>query len=306
MSKFFIKLFVFLLPLAILLGITEYKARFIESGFEKKRKIADEKIESAEILIFGSSHTYYGVKAAMLGKPALNFAYPSQDLYYDDKLLQKYLPLAKNLKIAVIDLAYPSFEVELEKTEWIWRTSAYERFWKIPRKSKIPLLTDYSLAALYGIQESRTFLLTNRLTEEENIDFTGSNVNERPANPALNSDLSNFLRLHEANMKESSIPANVGYLSEMIEALQSKNIRVIIISTPCYHNYYEKINSEKYSTFERNINLIREKYNVEYYNFLKDSRFNEQDFVDTDHLTTKGSEKFTLLLKDLINNSETR
>ncbi len=43
-----------------------------------------------------------------------------------------------------------------------------------------------------------------------------------------------------------------------------------------------------------------QKYNLGYYNYLKDDRFSAEDFFDSDHLNTRGAEKFSRLLRDEI------
>lgn len=43
-----------------------------------------------------------------------------------------------------------------------------------------------------------------------------------------------------------------------------------------------------------------QKYNLGYYNYLKGERFSAADFFDSDHLNTRGAEKFSRLLRDEI------
>lgn len=306
MIKLALKLIIFLLPLAVLIGIAEYKARFIQSDYGRKVMIAEQNIEKAEIIFLGASHTYYGIKAQMFDVPSLNLAFISQDLYYDNRILSKYLPRAKNLKLAIISVSYPSLEGETESSIESWRCSFYNHFWGIPRRSQKFILSDYSALALFGVETSRNYLLKNHLPQLEEIDNSGSPIGLRPVNPTLMQKADKNIERHQKNMKKEMIAYNLEYLTDMIEKLQTANVKVIIITPPCFHNYYEKMNSNDYAVMQDNVKSLSEKYNVEYYNYLKDSRFNENDFTDSDHLNTQGSEKLTLIVKDAIRNPESK
>lgn len=296
MRKFTLKLIVFLLPLIFLIGITEYKARFIQNEFYQKRLVVERKIESTEIINLGSSHTYYGIKAQMFGKPALNLANPYQDLYYDKQILFKYLPRAKNLKLVIISVSYPSIEGELGND---WQTSFFLRFLDLPSKSNIPKLTDYSSIGLFGIKASRDYLLTGQMPKTDQIDETGSIVDFKPANPSLSKG-DGALEFHESVMKMSTATENVKDLSQMIEELQARNIQVILITTPCFHTYYDNVNPQNYAFMQETLRKISSTYNVKYFNYFKDPRFNESDFMDSNHLSTVGAEKFTTVIKEEI------
>jgi hypothetical protein len=45
------------------------------------------------------------------------------------------------------------------------------------------------------------------------------------------------------------------------------------------------------------IDSLKQQYHIEYYDYLKDTRFVADDFWDGDHLSDVGAEKFTKILK---------
>ena len=49
------------------------------------------------------------------------------------------------------------------------------------------------------------------------------------------------------------------------------------------------------------INRLTLKYNIAYFNFLKDARFNAPDFHSIDHVNNLGAEKFSRILNEIIN-----
>ena len=67
---------------------------------------------------------------------------------------------------------------------------------------------------------------------------------------------------------------------------------------PTDHTYYENINVTGYQRMQETIRQISEKYGVTYFNYLRDDRFTQEDFIDSDHLNGRGAEKFTRILDE--------
>src|SRR5438445_8545181 len=99
MLRFISKLIIFLSPILLVLGLVERRLTLVPSGYMIKRMYLERNIYRAQVIITGSSHSYYGIKPQMLGVPAFSIAYVSQDIYYDTKILLKYLPQARSAKL---------------------------------------------------------------------------------------------------------------------------------------------------------------------------------------------------------------
>ena len=298
MLKFAIKVTIFILPLAVLLGITEYRARLIPSNFAVKHARLEQNIDATKIIILGASHAYYGINPNSLGVPAVSIAYPGQDIYYDTRILLKYLPQAVNTKLVIINISYPSFESTMGDSPWKAQTGFYHKFWGIPPESREFRLADYSAVMLFGMERSRDFLLTGRVAETDIINENGGNANLRETS---NFDVINgqtAVKRHEYSMRVEHIAQNKRYLDELLSALKEKNIEAVIVTTPCFHSYYDNINTEKYVRMQNEVHGLSQKYGLVYRNYLKDSRFTLEDFQDGDHLNTSGMEKFSRILKD--------
>jgi hypothetical protein len=91
-------------------------------------------------------------------------------------------------------------------------------------------------------------------------------------------------------------------LSEFIETCQNRRIKVMFITTPVHHYYYEHIDPIKYQRMQDNLNQLVKNYHVTYLNFMKDSRFETVDFYNRDHLNASGVKKFSNILDPIINN----
>jgi lysophospholipase L1-like esterase len=102
-------------------------------------------------------------------------------------------------------------------------------------------------------------------------------------------------------IKEKNIPENIKYLETLIEKLQSKNVRPVLVTTPVYHTYSDNIDKKNYDLMQKNVNDLVKKYNIKYFNYFTDNRFIDKDFITSDHLNEMGAEKFSKILdKDIL------
>ena len=89
-------------------------------------------------------------------------------------------------------------------------------------------------------------------------------------------------------------------MKEIAKFCESHNIQLILITTPCWHSYYDNLNKEQLSKMYETIHRFQKEFNVPYFNYLKDPRFKADDFFDSNHLSDVGAIKFTKILdKDI-------
>ena len=118
-------------PLLILLGYTEYRLAQVPNSYNTKRRLLESKIEQIEIISLGSSHAYRGINPNFWEVLGFNLANSNQSLYYDYRLMSKYVDKMKNLKLVIVPVSYFSLETQLGETIEDWRSFYYFRFWGI-------------------------------------------------------------------------------------------------------------------------------------------------------------------------------
>lgn len=303
MSKYALKVLIFFLPVLLLLAFVDYKARnsSVPNNYTAKRAIIENNIGTTQVFVSGSSHAYYGVLAKRLGVRAINLAYFSQDVYYDTRILLRYLPQAAEAKLVIVPISYFTLEYKLEQNlESSNRVNFYTKLWEIPPEKNKFDLAQYSSIALFGFQPTRNFTLFGVMPKLEIMDETGSYVSKSIPNSNKLKNAKYEINEKHRTMKAESIPQNVQYLSELFEALRAKNISVVMLTTPCFRTYNESLDTERYARMQNEVRQLSEKYGIEYINYLKDERFVTEDFQDSSHLSTKGAEKFTDIIKDEI------
>ena len=117
---------------------------------------------------------------------------------------------------------------------------------------------------------------------------------------AFPSDEFNFERFSKNTIIPSScdqeiINKNLSYLDEIIQSFD----KVVLVTTPYYIPSLADLNS--FDWFYKTIELLSDVNNVNYYDYSRDLRFNNENyFYNSDHLNTLGREKFTNIFIDEI------
>ena len=101
-------------------------------------------------------------------------------------------------------------------------------------------------------------------------------------------------------MKDDAFENNIKYLEILLKEITKRNITPVFITSPVHKTYYDNTDSGKILLIEEVINNLCLKYSCRYYNYFRDSRFEDEDFADVDHLNPKGAEKYSEIIDDEI------
>lgn len=307
MKSFLKRLLIFLLPLLALYGLLEYRLNHITNNFNLKKEYFEKQSGEVEVLISGPS---YGnsINPQFLSARAFNLFNDGEDIYYDVRLIKKYLGRMPKLKLVIFPLSYYSLEHRMDSAPTSWRIPFYQSVWGIPPQSTHSYLNlgFYSTTAAYGWQQVLG-LIENGFKSEDTRELHQDGWRE--IGSQVIADNSEWERagwqtigLNETLMHKEAIPENMALLRQLIEICQGQGIHVVFITTPLYHYYYDHIDSERYQRMQENIQLLVEQYSVKYLNFMKDDRFHVNDFYNPDHLSNSGAEKFSTIINEILIN----
>ena len=110
MGKFVRRISLFFLPLFLLMLAFEIIICNSESSYSVQKRQLEESADSIKILLMGPSYSYIGLDPSLFSFYAFNLSNNNQDIYYDVRLLEKYLPILKNLKLVVFNIGYQTFD----------------------------------------------------------------------------------------------------------------------------------------------------------------------------------------------------
>lgn len=302
--KFIIKSSIFILPLSLIPLSVEYKLRQVPNSYNVKKKSLENHAARLQAVILGSSHAYVGINPALLGCTAFNLANTSQSLYYDSQLLAKYLDQMPNLRLAIITVSYFSLEFRLTDSPEEWRSHFYYYYYGIRDETHgLPFtdLRNYSLIALYGIDETRIISrLGYHVSFSEQLDDNGwfKSKSDIQTLEASRESARKTIVFHHGFMKPQYLAENLDNLKAMIEKLQARKIGVVLVTTPVFSTYAERMSAEKYQVLQEQLQRLCATFGIEYFNYYFDPRFKIEDFQNPDHLNLAGAEKFSVIIKD--------
>jgi hypothetical protein len=300
LKRLIIKSFLLLLPFTLIVGLIEYRLRYVLNEYSATKAALDAKAGEVQILITGTSHAQNGVAPQFLEVPAFNLGYGSQSLYYDTELVLRYVDSTPNLKLVIFAISYFALEYRLTNSSERWRTGFLRQVYGIPSEDGNEgfKLTNYSRIALYTPKQAIRLASGGFLGSAE----AEANVNQPPAIVTRGEVSEDFGRrritFHENLMRQVELPYNVAALERGCALLKGRNIAVVFITVPTHHTYYDQINVKSYQRMQETIKQITEKCGVPYFNYMRDDRFTDEDFVNSDHLNERGAETFTRILNE--------
>lgn len=248
-----------------------------------------------ETLVTGSSYSSFGFNSCIYKKKAINISAPSQDLYYDYNLVKWAIENneLKALKEVIIGLSYYCFEYDMSLSAMKGNVYIYNKNLGLSHNLiNIDAVTD-------GVDE--TIEIGNEIfnfTKDNKVIFT---VNENENQSILSTEIGKAqAELDCRKNYPDTVNENTRILDEYIEFLHKKNIRPILVVFPTNKYYYNNFSYRIEKEFKTIINFLKEKYNVEFIDYFRGVEFDDTDFRDVSHLNSKGSEKFTKILNNLI------
>ena len=265
-----------------------------------KKNYLDKNASQVEILVLGSSHSYYDVNPAYFHLNGFNAANVSQTLSYDYAIFEKYINHWNNLKFIILPIDDFTLYSDLEKNLESWRIKNYEIYYDIHLSDnltyKSEILSNKLIVNDYRVYHHFIKHDTNIAcsilgwglddTTKSNSDLTVSGITAAKRHTILNDEF--FSR-------------NVQILTKLIKAANAKNIRVILYTSPAYATYTKYASKNQMASTIDVAEHFSKKYpNVNYYNWFNDTSFVASDFYDADHFNEIGAKKFSLKLDCLI------
>ncbi|HEV2353305.1 MAG TPA: hypothetical protein VGR89_03635 [Puia sp.] len=125
MRSFLGKCILFLVPAAIIFGLAEIFLRAVPTSYRIKDEQLNADASHIEVLILGNSHATYGLDPRVFSLDAFNIASVNQSLYFDKRIMLKYLGRLTNLKYVLVSVDYHSLYYSDEGARNVWSYYGY-------------------------------------------------------------------------------------------------------------------------------------------------------------------------------------
>ena len=309
MKAFFKNIFIFFIPFLLIVVFLEIKLSHITSSYNYKRSCLENKLDSIEVLVLGSSQMLQGIDPSCFNLYGYNLANVSQTLFYDTRLALKYIDRMPKLRYVIIGISYTSLGEQLYDGIENWRDFFYCQYWDIrfPETNKYDL-RNFSKTFLYGPQTVLSFskekfnphLISGY--EENGFLRKDSFTN----NPNI-SDSSGWDRVkhHDTEFKLNRINENTDDLALLLKILTEKNITPLLLSPPLYPTYIKYRKRQTILTTSRTIDSLCHTYHCHYFDYTNIKGFEKIDFYDNDHLNFLGAHKLSEQInKELLHSND--
>jgi hypothetical protein len=290
----------FVLPLLALIGYVEVRLSRVPNSYNLKRMYLERQLDSVEVLILGSSRAYNGIDPNCLSLRAFNLADVSQSLYYDTRLLRKYVDRMPRLRCVLLEVSYFSLGYQIADSREAWRDYFYYHFWGIRYRNLSrfdPKLVSY--IALYGVKPA---LKCARKSFHEHLvrqlQSSGWWKEDTVLNGRHLSDSFGKARVayHDSIIKPAHFAENLHDLGALLGELRRRHIAAVIFSAPVLDSYSLHTNPAINLRNQQAIDSLCSVYGCCRADYSDDKRFEVMDFTDADHLNARGAGKFSRIL----------
>ena len=269
----------------------------------------------------GHSHSLHGINESEIKESMVNLSLQSQNIYYSAKIAKEVIESNKNIKSCFIGTAYWSLYSDLSRTEYgkeiirnvyypILKDSCNYQYEANGNVSELIKFNDIIISEVFNIEEIYNFLSKiifdtnksyfNSLLKRENCGLIGGKIlsnlsEEEKFELAQNrTDSHNKLIKYKETREE-----NEKLLNDFLLYLNKKNIKAYIINFPTTRYYNKFLNKKFKDEYYNIINKLKEERDFKFLD-LNDYNFNDEDFVDMDHVSDIGASKITNILNEFI------
>ncbi len=300
MRRFITKSVLLLIPLIIIAFIGEILLRKIPNDYTFKKEYLDKNAKNIEILFLGSSHTYYGIDPNYISANAFNASHISQSIDYDYEIIKKYETKWERLKYIVIPIDYFTLFMRVSNGIESWRVKNYEIYYDINKSNRLSDNSELlSIKPILNLKRIYSYYLKNKgvITCTE----LGYGKSKNDTQDLIRTGIEAAKRHSKSD--RSYLTENLIILNDLTDFAESKSIKMLFYTSPAFNTYVSNLDKRQLKVIYTSIsNLVKNKANCSYHNFLNDSSFSSTDFRDADHLNDFGAKKLTEKLELLIKN----
>lgn len=300
MRKFIGLTLAFVVAVGASLWLLEVALRHIPNRYRAKAQYMEQHAEQIETLVFGSSHAFMGIDAAIFGPTAYNLANVSQSLDYDRLLLEKYLPRCKNLQRVLVSVSPFSLYSVLGQSDPAL-LGVYDAEFGL---RTTPIGWKYRFEVLFNAKAADK-LIDYYLKGRDMVCMTeqGLSTMYSLANKKAEGWDNGIERARSHTYGGPPMASVVGDLGAMARLCHERGIDFVVITTPFMPSYVAHIDPKQWGQTVRVIDSLSVAYSsLRVLNYFGDTSYSHTPdyFFDADHLTPQGAAVFSAALTDSI------
>ena len=303
------KLVLLALPLVTILGYFEYRLSFLNTNYFYKRVALENQIEKIEVLVDGSSNTFYGVNPEQFSHYGFNLAFPGHGMFYDAQMIRKFSERMPALRMVVLTVNFFTLGTADAEFTQSWRAFFDRQYFGIPTDGGEGVVgalkfwfepRNFSKIALYGdtmkTQATQDYKVPVDIIASPSGWFDAGTVSVDSA-LFLGSEAA---KAHSTSTSERNYDQNLRYWDGLIDELKRRKIAVVIVELPTDASYYKFLDSKKVKGMKDTLEEFAKRHGVRFMDYTGDPRFSSRDFSWEliDHMNASGANKFGKILDD--------
>lgn len=295
---------VFSASLILLIIGVEYMLRQVPNALAFKKELIEKHTQDTKNLIIGSTVVNCGINPAYLADSTYNLAISGEWFRFNQILLEKYIQQMPQLKNVFWGICFHSLWSDDNENTDISSIVNHQIYMGISRNhNKLHNIELLSLGSLcmrkwskYYIQRRPT-MRCDSLGVDHSYDSKFKDNNWLEDIPDLVADQ------HKPMLADTNgdlYHENISRMHQIAQVCKSKGITLYLVMPPVHPTYFQLMNQEQLTLIHNAITEVTNKWeNVHSLEYFGDTRFNDEDFYDGNHLSSDiGAIKFTKILKD--------
>ena len=306
MKRFLIRIAVFLIPMILATIFCELYMRSYKTQYDHKNEGVLAKLNDIELIVVGNSHALNDVNPQQFDLPAYNLAAGNQSLYFDKRIVLKYLDSLKSLKYVMITVDYHSLYFSSQGIRDIWSYYTYDIAYKDQ---------SYVKESISYFWFGFTPRVTGSIMKEQLLQYINRNNGEHQLGlvdgwqPARGTILASFEEkqlqaranyfngvVHDGSGEYEEIKKD---LEDFIVELRAFDITPILVTSPISPQLHTLLNQEIVASNKEYIENLSMKYDLVYWN-MADSISESTYYNNNDHLNVEGANKYSQMLNELL------
>lgn len=282
----------------------EFRQTKVLNSYTYKYDFMENHSTEIRTLLLGNSLMHNSINPHLMGDSVFDLAISGRWVYYDLKLLEKYITEMCNLRQVVFGMGYAipfyrSFHYPEENRPLADNQKyEYEKFMNI-RYDRPPYFYWFGLLnghfRMSTLHDDDGFI---QLLHQDSLGYIGYDCLLGHQNENWKSVQNIEPNIIYNSHSKEQIAEYKGYLTEMARLCQHHNVRFIVVTPPCHESYLENVRQEGVDILHEMIEQIESKYPIEYIDYLQDEEFRADSiYYNCSHLNSIGADMFALRVK---------
>ena len=310
MKSFLKKILIFSTIVTAIFVAYEVALLWVPNEYSYKKGYLEEHKDSLRVLVLGNSHLADCIDPSLLGKWSFNAAQPGRSAHYDLQLMKEYIGQMTNLQCIVMPLSYDyqywghKYEAKHDAKFNTYRCM-YLKYMGYPYSDGEWWHWSEILNSNYDHSGRLAGVLYKPLYDLTMCDSLGMEIDasyETRGDDWMTQQLPETKSLPDSTEQHLNYQDNVKIYSEMVSLARQHHKRLILLAMPIYKTARVRVSQQRLDEMNQFVDLLRGvNPDIEFYNFIDDKRFEQQDFYNSIHLNNSyGAKKFTPILRNII------